>query len=108
MHFFAQEYSKALGRTITYQDIPVEPWRDALLNRRWPVHVVNHPAALADLHRAGRFDRTSDDVRTPTGQEPLRVQEVVREKAATFTPSAKGALGPSDARTRLPVPDRRT
>src|SRR5712691_8029272 len=31
MHFYAQEYSKALGRTITFQDIPVEPWRDALL-----------------------------------------------------------------------------
>jgi uncharacterized protein YbjT (DUF2867 family) len=28
MHFYAQEYSKALGRTITFQDIPVEPWRD--------------------------------------------------------------------------------
>jgi uncharacterized protein YbjT (DUF2867 family) len=26
MDFYAQEYSKALGRTITYQDIPVEPW----------------------------------------------------------------------------------
>src|SRR6476469_8495420 len=25
MHFFAQEYSKALGRPITFQDIPVEP-----------------------------------------------------------------------------------
>ncbi|HXB74635.1 MAG TPA: hypothetical protein VNY05_40750 [Candidatus Acidoferrales bacterium] len=23
MHFYAQEYSKALGRTITFQDIPV-------------------------------------------------------------------------------------
>jgi uncharacterized protein YbjT (DUF2867 family) len=91
MHFFAQEYSKALGRTISYQDIPVEPWRDDLLNRRWPVHVVNHLAALADLHRAGRFDRTSDDVRTLTGQEPLTVQEFVRKNAATFTPSAKAA-----------------
>ena len=91
MHFFAQEYSKALGRTISYQDIPVEPWRDDLLNRRWPVHVVNHLAALADLHRAGRFDRTSDDVRTLTGQEPLTVQEFVRKNAATFTPSANAA-----------------
>jgi len=43
MHFYAQEYSKALGRTITYQDIPVEPWRDALRERGFPVHVVNHP-----------------------------------------------------------------
>jgi len=91
MHFFAQEYSKALGRTITYRDIPVEPWRDDLLNRRWPVHVVNHLAALADLHRAGRFDRTSDDVCTLAGQEPLTVQEFVRKNAATFTPSSKAA-----------------
>src|SRR5690349_6564155 len=33
MYFYAQEYSKALGRTITYQDIPVEPWRNELLKR---------------------------------------------------------------------------
>jgi uncharacterized protein YbjT (DUF2867 family) len=91
MHFFAQEYSKALGRAISYQNIPVEPWRGDLLNRRWPVHVVKHLAALADLHRAGRFDRTSDDVRTRTGQEPLTVQEFVRKNAATFTPSANAA-----------------
>ena len=55
MHFYAHEYSKALGRTITYQDIPVEPWRDALLARGLPVHLVNHLATMADLHRAGRL-----------------------------------------------------
>ena len=91
MHFYAQEYSKALGRTITYQDIPVEPWRDDLLKRGWPIHVVNHLAALCDLHRAGRFDRTSDDVRALTGQEPLSVQDFVRKNAAAFTASAKAA-----------------
>jgi hypothetical protein len=77
MHFFAQEYSKALGRIITYQDIPVEPWRDELLKRGWPVHVVNHLAAMGDLHRAGRFDRMSDDVLTLTGRWPLSVQELL-------------------------------
>jgi hypothetical protein len=80
MHFFAQEYSKALGRTITFQDIPVEPWRDELLKRGLPVHLVNHLAAMGDLHRAGRFDRMSDDVLTLTGQRPLSVQEFVRNK----------------------------
>lgn len=30
MHFYAREYSKALGRTISYQDIPVATWRDGL------------------------------------------------------------------------------
>src|SRR5258708_5866140 len=89
MHFYAEEYSKALGRTITYHDIPVEPWRDALLKRGLPVYVVNHLTAMADLHGAGRFDRMSDDVRTLTGQGPLSVQEFVRKNAATFTASAK-------------------
>jgi len=89
MHFYAQEYSKALGRTITFQDIPVEPWRDALLKRGFPVHLVNHLATMADLHRAGRYDRISDDVLTLTGQGPLSVQEFVRKNAAKFTASAK-------------------
>jgi uncharacterized protein YbjT (DUF2867 family) len=91
MYFYAQEYSKALGRTITYQGIPVEPWRDALLEHGWPVHVVNHLATMADLHRAGRFDRMSDDVRTLTGQGPLSVQEFVRKNAATFTAPSRAA-----------------
>ena|ERR1700690_1279854 len=91
MDFYAQEYSKALGRTITYQDIPVGPWRDALLARGLPVHLVNHLAAMADLHRAGRFDRLTDDVFALTGQVPMSVQEFVRENAATFTAPAKAA-----------------
>jgi uncharacterized protein YbjT (DUF2867 family) len=85
MKFYAGEYSKALGRTITYQDIPVEPWRDDLLERGLPAHLVHHLATMADLHRAGRYDRMSDDVLTLTGQEPSSMQEFVRRNAATFT-----------------------
>ena len=91
MDFFALEYSKALGRTITFHDIPVEPWRDALLERGLPVHLVKHLATMADLHRAGRYDRISDDVLTLTGQQPMSVQEFVRKTAEKFTASAKTA-----------------
>jgi uncharacterized protein YbjT (DUF2867 family) len=73
MHFYAKEYSKALGRRITFQDIPVEPWRDRLLKRGLPVHLVNHLAVMADLHRAGRYDRMLDDVLTLTGRGRLSV-----------------------------------
>jgi len=52
---------------------------------------VNHLATMADLHRAGRFDRMSEDVRTLTGQAPISVQDFIRKNAATFTPSAKKA-----------------
>jgi len=91
MPFYAQEYSKALGRTITFHDIPVGPWRDGLLHRGLSVHLVHHLATMADLHRAGRYDRMSDDVLTLTGQMPLSMQEFVRKNAATFTASAKAA-----------------
>ena len=89
MYFYAREYSKALGRSITYQDIPLSPWRDMLLERGLPTHLVNHLATMADLHRAGRYDRMSDDVLTLTGQGPLSVREFVRKNAATFAASAK-------------------
>ena len=91
MAFYAQEYSKALGRPITYQDIPVGPWRESLIERGLPIHLVNHLATMADLHRAGRYDRMSDDVLTLSGQAPLSVQDFVRKHAATFTSSPKGA-----------------
>jgi uncharacterized protein YbjT (DUF2867 family) len=89
MHFYAEEYSKALGRTITFQDIPVEPWRESLLKGGFPVHLVKHLATMADLHRAGRYDRMSDDVLTLTGQAPISMQEFARKNAAAFTAPAK-------------------
>jgi uncharacterized protein YbjT (DUF2867 family) len=88
MHFYAHEYSEALGRAITYQDIAVEPWREKLLQLRLPIHLVNHLVTMADLHRAGRYDRRTDDVLTLTGKGPLSVQEFVGRNAAAFTPSA--------------------
>src|SRR5258708_17258500 len=46
MHFYAQEYSKALGRTIPFQDIPVRPWREARLRRRFPVAPGHLPPTM--------------------------------------------------------------
>jgi uncharacterized protein YbjT (DUF2867 family) len=89
MHFYAEEYSKALGRAIAFQDIPVEPWRDSLLKRGLPAHLVKHLATMADLHRAGRYDRMSGDVLTLTGQGSMSVQEFVRKNASAFTAPAK-------------------
>src|SRR4029453_12357723 len=89
MHFYAREYSKALGRTIIYEDIPVDAWRDALLARGLPVYLVSHLATMADLHRAGRYDRKSDDVFRLTGRTPMSMEEFVRRNATAFTASQK-------------------
>jgi hypothetical protein len=50
---------------------------------------LNHLATMADLHRAGSYDRVSDDVLTLAGQAPLRLREFVRRNAATFTASGQ-------------------
>jgi uncharacterized protein YbjT (DUF2867 family) len=92
MDFYAQEYSKALGRTITFQDVPVVPWREGLLQDGFPVHLVDHLATMADLHRAGRYDRMSDDILTLTGQAPQSLQEFVRKNAAAFTVAKRGPI----------------
>jgi uncharacterized protein YbjT (DUF2867 family) len=89
MHFFAEEYSKALGRTIVYAHTDVETWRAELLERALPPHLVDHLTTMADLHRAGRYDRMSDDVVKLTRQRTLSVREFVRKNAATFTASAQ-------------------
>ena len=95
LHFFAQEYSKALGRNISYQDIPLDQWRDELLIHGLPVHLVEHLTTMAELHRAGRYDRMSDDVLALTGQAPTTVQEFVRSNAAAFT--ARTTVAPAPA-----------
>jgi len=89
MAFFAQEYSRALGRTITYEDISVTQWRDGLIARGFALHLVDHLATIADLHRAGRYDRMSDDVFTLTGRRPISVQDVIRNNSATFAGRAR-------------------
>lgn len=88
MHFYAGEYAKALCRPIIYQDIAVGPWRETLLERGLPLHLVNHLTTMADLHRAGRYDRISGDVLYLTGQAPLGVYEFVKKNAKAFTASS--------------------
>ena len=46
---------------------------------------------MADLQRAGRYDRMSDDVLSLTGHRPMSVQEFVSKNASAFTAAAKGA-----------------
>jgi len=46
MHFYAQDYSKALGRAITYQDITVEPWQKEYMLLGCATRVANEISQL--------------------------------------------------------------
>ena len=86
MHYYAGEYSKALGRTITYVDVPLEAWRAGLIEMRFPMHLVDHLSAMADLHRANRYDRQSSDIPELINRPATSVYEFVRRYEKAFSP----------------------
>jgi uncharacterized protein YbjT (DUF2867 family) len=91
LHFFAQEYSEALGRPITYRDVDPKVWREQLQQLQIPDHIVNHITAMAQLNCEGRYDRMTEDVQHVTGQAPMNLREFAREHAAELAPANPGS-----------------
>lgn len=77
MQGVAREYSDALNREITYSDIPPEEWERELKRAGLPEHVIRHLVTMAELNRAGRYDRMADGVERVTGRPPMSVREFV-------------------------------
>jgi uncharacterized protein YbjT (DUF2867 family) len=88
LNFFAREFSAALGREIRYDDVAPDAWKEKLLKWSLPSHLIAHVTAMAELNRQNRYDRTSDDVLSLTGEPAMTVREFVRRHAAAFTPAA--------------------
>ncbi|CAG9249374.1 SDR family NAD(P)-dependent oxidoreductase [Paraburkholderia caribensis] len=88
MNFYAAEYSRALGRTINYVDIPVEEWKASLIERGLPTHLVSHMLTMSDMHREGRYDRLSDGVQQVTGRLPTSLFDFVKLNAEAYSSQA--------------------
>ncbi|MDT0467311.1 NmrA family NAD(P)-binding protein [Streptomyces gibsoniae] len=74
----AQEFSRALGRTVSYVDVPLDRWREEILAKLGlPPHIEQHIATMARLHQNNRYDRTSDDVERVTGAPAQSVEAFV-------------------------------
>jgi NAD(P)H dehydrogenase (quinone) len=86
----AAEYSDALGRTITYIDVPFEEWRDHELRSHYlPDHVFKHLLTMVHLHAANRYDRLTHDVETITGRPATSARDFVARHAELFRPNGK-------------------
>jgi uncharacterized protein YbjT (DUF2867 family) len=82
----AAEYARGLQRPIHGTDIPYEMWvQEVLKPLGLPAHVEQHLATMAQLHRAGRYDRATDDVEKVTGQAPSTVGRYVAEHPELFS-----------------------
>jgi len=77
MNGVAREYSEALNREVTYANIPPDDWAQRLKKAGMPEHLIKHLVTLAELNRAGRFDRMADGVARVTGRPAMSVREFV-------------------------------
>ena len=77
MHGVAREFSDALNRDVTYCDIPPEDWERELKKKELPEHLAQHLLTMAELHRAGRYDRLANGVERVTGRPAISVREFV-------------------------------
>jgi NAD(P)H dehydrogenase (quinone) len=97
MNGVAAEYSAALGRPITYIDVPFDQWRDEEVGRReLPHHLCEHFMAMARLHAGNRYDRLTNDVAAITGRPATGIREYVARNRALFkrwSPPASGVRG---------------
>jgi uncharacterized protein YbjT (DUF2867 family) len=84
MHGVAREFSEALNREVTYYDIPAEDWERELKKWGLPEHLSRHLVAMAELHRAGRYDRLADGVERLTDRPAMSVREFVSLHANEF------------------------
>lgn len=77
MTAIAAEYSEALGRNISYVDVPPAAWRDELRAHNFPEHVHHHFAVMARLHAENRYDRLTHDVDALLGRPATSVRAYV-------------------------------
>jgi uncharacterized protein YbjT (DUF2867 family) len=82
----AAQYASALHRPITGEDIPHDTWVEkVLMPLGLPSHVQQHLATMARLHRAGRYDRATNDVEIVTGSPALTVEQYITANPQLFT-----------------------
>jgi uncharacterized protein YbjT (DUF2867 family) len=81
----AEQYSRALGRTISAEDIPYNDWvHQYLRNSGLSDLAQQHLATVARLHRENRYDRSTHDVEQLTGQPPQTIEQYVASHPDLF------------------------
>ncbi|MGW4597277.1 NmrA family NAD(P)-binding protein [Streptomyces sp. NPDC004457] len=74
----AEVFARALGRPVSYVDVPLEQWREETLSTiGLPSHVEQHILTMCRLHQENRYDRASDDVERLTGIPARTIEEFV-------------------------------
>ena len=84
MNGVAEEFSRALGTRVPYEDVPLDTWSEQLAGAGLEPHVREHLVSLARLHRQNRFDRLTRTVEEITGRPAQTVEDFVAHRRDLF------------------------
>jgi nucleotide-binding universal stress UspA family protein len=81
----AEEYARALGKPVSYVDVPWDTWAEQTLPyANLGPYVEEHLATMARLHRENRYDRVTATVEEITGRPAESVEEFVARRKDLF------------------------
>lgn len=80
------QHDLALGKPVSYVDVPLDSWVEQVLSRSGlGPHIEEHIATMARLHRQNRYDRSTRTVELITGQPAQTIEEFVAQRTDLFT-----------------------
>lgn len=77
MEQIAEEYSRGLGKRVSYIDIPFEEWLKEFARDGFSSHAREHVVTMAALHKQNRYDRYTEDFKQLTGKDPITIEKWV-------------------------------
>jgi NAD(P)H dehydrogenase (quinone) len=84
----AVELSEALGRTIVFENVPIDVYCDALAAMGIQPYVTHHFAGAMDAYQHGVMSGMNDNVEKLSGQKPMSVGDFARAHADQLNPKA--------------------
>ncbi|KAH8892927.1 NAD(P)-binding protein [Thozetella sp. PMI_491] len=85
MEDLAKEYSAALGRPVKYEDIPLGIWAEELLSKAGlDPHTYHHILTMAELHGAGRYNRSTQTIQEILGRPAASISETITSRRDSF------------------------
>ena len=83
-HDVAKRISEAIGKEVTYVDVPPEQARQGMLDTGMPEFYVDAILNLFDFYRQGSADGVTGDVEQVTGRPPRSYADFARDYAEAF------------------------
>ncbi|GAA0404295.1 NAD(P)-dependent oxidoreductase [Acrocarpospora corrugata] len=81
----AAEFAAALGRPVSYADVPLAEWaRRELKPLGLSPHLFDHVLTMAELHAANHYDRVTGDVELLTGKPASDIRDFVDAHPGLF------------------------